>query len=178
MIWLKYARKAEKEIYFFSYNLNVFSKILCHNMHYAHQQVNRGTMMSIATYWDDPGKTILIFAFNETWTVDDYLQTSRYAQKLMNSVAHPVALIAVFSEGIHLPTGFFQSLYKTQKMITVNLLGVALVADSAFARSTYKLLSTVVPSTMQLVKLVSDVDTARVVAYDWVDQADRQYPAV
>jgi len=120
--------------------------------------------MGINVYWDNPERTVIVFDFDEQWTVEEFIARSRQTQQMMLSVGHPVAMITLFSQGIQLPKGFFQSLYTAQKMLTPNFAGTTVVADTPFGHSVFNLLSTVVPGIMMRVQITADEDTAREMA--------------
>jgi hypothetical protein len=52
--------------------------------------------MPVRAWWHDDAHTIIHYEFADTWTVDEYFDTSVEVQQMMDSVEHIVHAIAVF----------------------------------------------------------------------------------
>lgn len=60
--------------------------------------------MGINVYWDDPGKTILVVAYADPWTWEDYYAaTEEIDRKIYQAKAVPVGIISDFTHSRSIP---------------------------------------------------------------------------
>ena len=61
--------------------------------------------MSLQVEWDNAEKTVIRITYANKWTWSDFYEANRAAVALMNTVCHPVHLLADFRQSTCLPIG-------------------------------------------------------------------------
>jgi hypothetical protein len=62
--------------------------------------------MAVLTQWDDPQRTILRYVFSGRYTWEDLHTAAKSAQRLLDSVYHPVDVILDIQHSSHTPREF------------------------------------------------------------------------
>lgn len=62
--------------------------------------------MAVLIQWDDPQRTILRYVFSGRYTWDDLYVAAKNAQRMLDSVHHPVDVILDIQHSTHTPREF------------------------------------------------------------------------
>ncbi len=117
--------------------------------------------------WDDAAQTVIVFAFDDGWTWDEFLLVLQDAYAMIDTVEHRVAFVsfATTPSMALTPTTIYR-LAELVKGRHKRHAGTVIVSHSPVIKQAYHMLVRAFPGTRDTYHIADDIDAAREIAYD------------
>ncbi len=118
-------------------------------------------MLSISLRWDNPEKTVLIYAFPANWTWQDFYQVKEQADKMLDDVPHNVVLVFDMTQTLAIPTSAISQARSLIDRAHPRGKPIILVGTNLVIRALLGLVSKFNPRTEELILAVTTLEEAR-----------------
>lgn len=116
--------------------------------------------MSATVNWFDEEKTIIVHYFDGKWTLQDYLQSLKDSELMLNTVDHPVTLFLDMTHSKGLPKGFMSVLRANAKRRHPNSGQVLMIGANPIILAFIKLFSKIYYNPNSRFFIVGSIDEA------------------
>lgn len=117
------------------------------------------TMTGIDVRWYDQAQRVLFWAYYKGWTLGDYKAATRTAIDMMNSVQHPVYIIADLTRSDGVPSGIISAIRSSYCDIPDHYRGSVLFGATALGRTIINIANNL-PVTKDKLYAVADLNAA------------------
>jgi hypothetical protein len=117
--------------------------------------------MSVTYRWENEGKTVIRFIFDEPWTWSEYYEMKPISDKAIAEVGHKVGAIIEIPRNLHLGADALSHALRIDRSKPANLLLMVVVTQSPLYKAFLGLAARVFPEFSKGVKWSSSEEAAR-----------------